>query len=644
MRPFHCVVLACIVLAGVFVTVLMRWSSTAVEADGGGPSYWQSPQLNEGADDSGYFGLPANLFRALADAAAPSFALHYSQRRYNFYTSAATPAITRKRIVRAHEAEPVEPVWRDADARLTDPDTDEKTLRARARHMQAFTPSTDCPDQERVGGFGPGAKWVCQPRQLLRPGHCVVYSFGSNLDIGFELHLQLMVAGQDRILGLGSDRMCEIHVFDPTPSVVRAARGFVWPPNTHFHPWGLGAPGITALVLEGQNITELYTLDDVMARLEHTHIDVLKIDIEGSEFDMLNHPSVGQTTSAWRMKRIGQLQMEIHLMYLSGNQTDPQGSTDLTQMMQVLEHEMGMRLFRTEINEYNLVCWEFAFLQPAYVAPGGDGKALGEKLAAQPYSAELRRTARQEAMALREAHMYRNFTMSVEDSDSYDYISFMTWLQDGVVTCQRSVLLGDVRYASRFWCDAWRGAGESLRVLSVMDNMYSLAEPSAPGTAPLAVNEDVMETLLERRLSMQRDLVAWLPELAVVDVVSAAWLSAVSGTAAAAYLMSNARLPYHALHLALDGRDVLRGFLSVVLSLAVRQKLQLIIIDIHACPNCGSESTKVTEFLFTLAELGKIMESQGFYCYRKEARLGDMHVDRLSDLTHYALSFMRIEE
>ena len=74
---------------------------------------------------------------------------------------------------------------------------------------------------------------------------------------------------------------CDIHVFDPTqasvpmPSTHRSGNG-------NFHTYAIGDPA--------QNSTwQTKSLEAVMKDLGHKWIDVLKMDIEGGEWDLLDH-------------------------------------------------------------------------------------------------------------------------------------------------------------------------------------------------------------------------------------------------------------------------------------------------------------------------------------------------------------------
>ena len=112
----------------------------------------------------------------------------------------------------------------------------------------------------------------------------IIYSFGSNRQQDFE----------KSILSYRPDSL--IYVFDIKASNL--------PPVTDRDPkityttLGLG-PRV--------NITdEMYLVHEIMKSYNHTHVDLLKIDIEGSEYDWLKHEP------ADTFARIGQLLIEVH--------------------------------------------------------------------------------------------------------------------------------------------------------------------------------------------------------------------------------------------------------------------------------------------------------------------------------------------
>jgi hypothetical protein len=136
---------------------------------------------------------------------------------------------------------------------------------------QNWHPTLACMLEERLGSLADGGKWVCNPSRIspaamMEARPCLVYSFGSNNDFSFEKDVYQIT-------------QCEIHTFDPYVGDV--PRGL--PPYVNFHPLGLA---------DRDNASKrLFSLPSIQAMLNHTshghHIDILKFDIEGSEWTFL---------------------------------------------------------------------------------------------------------------------------------------------------------------------------------------------------------------------------------------------------------------------------------------------------------------------------------------------------------------------
>jgi len=155
--------------------------------------------------------------------------------------------------------------------------------------------------------------WWFAPGEL--DGGSIVYSLGVGDDIEFDLFLV------DRFASI-------VHAFDPTPSSVDMLAERKLPPNFVFHPWAVTAADgslkfYPRLKKDGSKSSVMYTMvaedatvDDVievpafslssiMRELNHQAIDLLKVDIEGAEYDVLN----GMLDSEVRPK---QLLVEFH--------------------------------------------------------------------------------------------------------------------------------------------------------------------------------------------------------------------------------------------------------------------------------------------------------------------------------------------
>jgi len=160
-------------------------------------------------------------------------------------------------------------------------------------------------------------------------GKCLIYDFGIREQPEFGVTLADYFG-------------CEVHAFDPSPVSTKWAEDNLKEgkhKGYHFHPYGAGgSDGTTTLyeydwgqvsILNFPRHTDLYkclkdkecglvapdhtsfqlpvrTLPSIMKEFGHTHIDVLKLDVEGSEYifleQMLDHygcPPIDQITLEW---------------------------------------------------------------------------------------------------------------------------------------------------------------------------------------------------------------------------------------------------------------------------------------------------------------------------------------------------------
>ncbi len=122
----------------------------------------------------------------------------------------------------------------------------------------------------------------------------VVYSFGVGRNLGWDIEMI-------RQFGV------TIHAFDPTPGAVEWATTTRLPDNVHFHPVGIAShDGMLKVYPPPTNRTVHYSsinragaaeaqaieipvkrLATIAAELGHDRVDVLKLDIDGSEYDVL---------------------------------------------------------------------------------------------------------------------------------------------------------------------------------------------------------------------------------------------------------------------------------------------------------------------------------------------------------------------
>lgn len=146
-------------------------------------------------------------------------------------------------------------------------------------------------DLERIG-TGYGGFYV--PSSLLS-ANSIVYCVGCGEDISFDL-------------GLIERFGCHVWAFDPTPRAIRHVEQHAKDnPRYHFQPFGVWSedkpmrfymPDNEAAVsgsLVGLNGTqrwidvEVRRLQTLMRSLGHTRVDLLKLDVEGAEYDVIEN-------------------------------------------------------------------------------------------------------------------------------------------------------------------------------------------------------------------------------------------------------------------------------------------------------------------------------------------------------------------
>jgi FkbM family methyltransferase len=136
-----------------------------------------------------------------------------------------------------------------------------------------------------------GASWCICPTGLSKES--VVYSFGVGTDISFDLEMI-------RRFGV------YVHAFDPTPRSIAWISSQAPPEEFVFHDYGVGDHDGNAAFHPPENASfvsysifsrgsseavveaPVYRLATIMKTLGHQKIDVLKMDIEGAEYDVLS--------------------------------------------------------------------------------------------------------------------------------------------------------------------------------------------------------------------------------------------------------------------------------------------------------------------------------------------------------------------
>lgn len=167
--------------------------------------------------------------------------------------------------------------------------------------------------------------WTINPQGLNR--NSVIYSFGVGDDISFDLSL----IEKYKVI---------IHAFDPTPKSLGWVKEQKIPRNLKIHPWGLAAfDGKSVFLLPqkagfvsfrmGNQIPQsegvslpVFRLRTLMKRLGHTKIDILKMDIEGAEYAVIEDILKSKIC-------IGQILVEFHHRFKEFNKKDTEKVVDL---------------------------------------------------------------------------------------------------------------------------------------------------------------------------------------------------------------------------------------------------------------------------------------------------------------------------
>lgn len=180
----------------------------------------------------------------------------------------------------------------------------------------------------------------------------VVYSVGTGEDASWDLAL---------IRQYG----CEVHGFDPTPKSIAWAKKQKNPAEWHFHEWGLAGHDGTVTFYPPENpehvsasivhrpgtTTNTITvpvkrLGTTMRELGHGRLDILKLDIEGAEYEV-----VDDILATWEKDiPIPQILIEFHHRFF------PDGLAKTKRAIDQL-NSRGYRIFHVSANavEYSFI-------------------------------------------------------------------------------------------------------------------------------------------------------------------------------------------------------------------------------------------------------------------------------------------------
>ena len=248
--------------------------------------------------------------------------------------------------------------------------------------LDQWEPEFSCSEESRVPEtLGDGPKWICGAAQLLEP--CNLVSLGSNFDARFERAMHT-IAG------------CHAYVVDPTLVGNRARLG-------HFHKGllalnatlntsvGIGRHNSRVKLMQESRETRLVGVQELLRDRfpgPHRFVSVLKVDVEGSEYDVLN--------DVFRMCREGQLSIDVMTVEMHVGLAIKSGDRErytLRDLRDAFENasDCNLMLHHKERNAWGCdgyVCVEYSFVSVEHarrtfdafspgggVVEGGDGRA-----------------------------------------------------------------------------------------------------------------------------------------------------------------------------------------------------------------------------------------------------------------------------
>ncbi len=196
--------------------------------------------------------------------------------------------------------------------------------------VYSIIPQLICPEIVRIGRAKDGGKFMCRPWRA--PANCVVYSLGVGMDVSFETELVTILS------------TCRIYAFD---SVSAFARNYLFTDpltskQAKFFPWKIG---LRQSNFSGQNTV---SITEICQKLGHDHIEVLKIDIEGSELDAL--PDFFQTSNV----SVCQLLIEMHGIKIDSAEF-------YSGLLKLIEHN-GFAMYSKDVGLCGFICVEYSFL------------------------------------------------------------------------------------------------------------------------------------------------------------------------------------------------------------------------------------------------------------------------------------------
>jgi len=186
-------------------------------------------------------------------------------------------------------------------------------------------------------------------------GDCVIYGAGIDYQNGYEV-------------SMANETGCDVHAFDCTMTDEKKLFKYLHQQhdvhNLEFHPWCIGEN--TDVVnfdrphkYDMKSDKHLYhTIDEIMLFLRHSHLDLLKFDIEGFEWQLFD-----SLLKSSKRNLPQQLAFELHTEGASDSYVPPdivrnKTRKDVVKLFAELR-KLGYRVVSKEVNRGDRSCCEF---------------------------------------------------------------------------------------------------------------------------------------------------------------------------------------------------------------------------------------------------------------------------------------------
>ena len=211
-------------------------------------------------------------------------------------------------------------------------------------HQVMINITYQCRKYKRFGNKKGGGYELCLDSQLLPKGKkCVALSFGIRNDFSFD----------DDI---GTILNCTVHSFDPSMRPQEYARSN----NTYFHNIGVGAANY-----KSSNGWPMYRFSDIRKILGYEVIDIVKMDIEDSDWSVLRDIVESGEASMF----IKQIALEMHSITFRDEHVKLSDYLTMLKIMHSLE-EAGFKKYMVHIR--NICCGRFSVVVTSDVSKVND--------------------------------------------------------------------------------------------------------------------------------------------------------------------------------------------------------------------------------------------------------------------------------